>query len=70
MATYKELQADIQSRQGRVVKTCWIAHVKELNGLSPRQSANRISPSLRKYPCPAEFRPLIEQSMQRFGMLP
>ena len=70
MATYKQIQDDIRSSHGRVVKSCWIAHVKELNGLAPRQSPNRISPSQRKFPCPEEFRPLIEQSMKRMGMLP
>jgi hypothetical protein len=40
MGTYKEIQEDIHKRYGRTVKTCWIAHVKELNGLKPRSSPN------------------------------
>lgn len=36
MATYREIQDDIRSKEGLVVKTCWIAHVKELNGLGTR----------------------------------
>ncbi len=69
VATYKQIQEDIKRRDGRTVKTCWIAHVKELNGLKPRKAPNRISPAKREVPCPEEFRPLIEASMRRFGML-
>jgi hypothetical protein len=69
MATYQQIQADIRSRHGKAVKTCWIAHVKELNGLAPRQAPNRQSPTKRVHPCPAEIRPLIEESMRRLGML-
>ncbi len=69
MATYKEIQTDIRHRHNRVVKTCWIAHVKELNGLKLRQAPNRMSPTVRQVPCPPEYRPLIEDSMRRLGML-
>jgi hypothetical protein len=68
MATYRDIQDDIRNRHGRVVKTCWIAHVKELNGLSPQVAPNRQS-SLRRYPCPDDARPLIEESMRRLGIL-
>lgn len=33
MATYKQIQDDIRSTHKVVVKSCWIAHVKELNDL-------------------------------------
>lgn len=69
MATYKDVQDDIKRRHGRTVKTCWIAHVKELTGLQPRKAANRISAAKRKVPCPPEFRPIIESSMRRLGLL-
>jgi hypothetical protein len=65
MTTYKDIQADVRLRHGRSVKTCWIAHVKELNGLNPKLARNRIAPNKRKFPCPAWARPLIEDSMQR-----
>lgn len=68
MATYWDIQTDIRTRHGRVVKSCWIAHVKDLNGLNPRVAANRQS-AQRKFPCPDDVRPLIEDSMRRFGML-
>lgn len=70
MATYEDIQADIRKRHGRTVKSCWIAHVKELNGLKPRQAPNRRSALQREVPCPPKFRPVIEASMRRFGMLP
>jgi hypothetical protein len=69
MATYREIQDDIRSKEGRVVKTCWIAHVKELNGLALRAAPNRRSTGARAYPCPPEMRPLIEASMRRLGVL-
>lgn len=69
MATYREIQDDIKRKHGKTVKTCWIAHVKELNGLSLRVAANRLSPHTRKYPCPEYIRPLIEEAMRHLGVL-
>jgi hypothetical protein len=69
MATYRAIQEDIRRRHGRTVKTCWIAHVKELNGLHPRVAPNRHSKAKREVPCPPAIRPLIEASMRRLGML-
>lgn len=69
MATYKQIQDDIKQRHGKSVKTCWIAHVKELNGLKPRQAPNRMSNTERQAPCPDAIRPIIEESMRRFGMI-
>ena len=70
MATYRQIQDDIRKRHGRTVKTCWIAHVKELNGLPLRAAPNRHARSKREVPCPPKFRPLIEASMRRLRMLP
>jgi hypothetical protein len=70
MATYKQIQEDVRARHGRVVKTCWISHVKEQNGLHMRTAPNRQSPEMRVYPCPVEVREVIEDSMRRLGMLP
>ena len=69
MATYKQIQDDINHHNQRSVKTCWIVHVKELNGLPVRQAPNRISTNTREVPCPDEVRPIIEASMRRLGML-
>jgi hypothetical protein len=70
MATYKQIQEDVRGRHGLAVKTCWIAHVKEQNGLDMRLAPNRQSPGARVYPCPVAVKAVIEDSMRRFGMLP
>lgn len=69
MVTYREIQQDIKKRNGRTVKTCWIAHVKELNGLRPRIAPNRHSKTKREVPCPPEMCSIIEASMRRLGLL-
>ena len=66
MATYAQIQKRVRADYGRTVKTCWIAHVKELNGLPVKTSPNRMSP--RKHPCPDRVRSMIEDAMQHFGM--
>ncbi|TDR16746.1 hypothetical protein C8D91_2652 [Marinicella litoralis] len=68
MATYKQIQNDVKINNNKSVKTCWIAHVKELNGLNPRRAFNRKS-NKRVYECPDDKRLIIEESMMRFGML-
>jgi hypothetical protein len=67
--TYKAIQADVRDSSGRTVKTCWIAHVKALNGLPIRQAPNRQSLNSRVHPCPDWARPLIEDSLRRYGVL-
>lgn len=69
MATYKEIQNDIERHNNRSVKTCWIAHVKEQNNLPLRKASNRKTPDMRQAPCPPEVKPIIEASMKRLGML-
>jgi hypothetical protein len=69
MVTYKQIQDDVRARYGCAVKTCWIAHVKELNGLDLRPAPNRQSDTTRVNPCPIDVRPLIEDSMRRLGVL-
>ena len=68
MPTYKDIQNDIINHGGTYVKTCWIAHVKELNHLPLRKASNRIGRT-RKHPCPVSKRPIIEKSMRRLGIL-
>jgi hypothetical protein len=69
MATYAQIQEYVRQRHGCTVKTCWIAHVKELNGLQPRLAHNRASLHARQEPCPPSKRPLIEEAMYHFGMI-
>jgi hypothetical protein len=71
MATYREIRDDVKARHNRTVKPCWIAHVKELNGLPLKVTRRRRSPDgSRGVTCPAYARPWIEESMWRLGVLP
>lgn len=69
MATYRQIADDVKSRTGRTVKTCWIAHVKSLHGLTRRVSPNRISTESRVHPCPDKWVAEIEQSLRNLGEL-
>jgi hypothetical protein len=66
--TYIDIQAHVRAQYGFTPRTGWIAHVKELNGLSLRPTHNRGS-SARAIPCPAERRPAIEEALRHFGLL-
>lgn len=54
MATYKEIQEYVRVNFAYKSKTCWIAHSKEIYGLSPKIATNRKGLSNREYPCPEE----------------
>jgi hypothetical protein len=58
MATYKEIQDYVEKKHGCSVKTCWIAHVKELEGLPLREAPNRESEDYRTNPFPENKKPL------------
>jgi len=67
MATYEQIINWVRRRYRFVPKTCWIAHVKELNGLPVRRAWNRAGRG-RVVPCPDERRSAIEQAFRHFGM--
>ena len=69
MATYKEIQDYIKDKYHISVKTCWIAHVKEMKGFYLRKAHNRKSHSVRKNPCPKSKISLIEDAMRKYRML-
>lgn len=60
MATYKEIQEHIKAQNGFTVKTCWIAHVKEINGLIDKNYD-------RQNPCPNDKIKTIEQALRSLG---
>tara|TARA_Y100001936_G_C16001451_1_gene628141 strand:+ start:97 stop:336 length:240 start_codon:yes stop_codon:yes gene_type:complete len=66
-ATYTEIQNYVQKKHGRVVKTCWIAHAKEICGLKPRRSHRRQGK--RVYPCPDEKLPWIKEAFRHYKMI-
>ncbi len=69
MATYCDIQNYVKEKFNVSIKTCWIAHVKVLNGLPMRRAPNRISSNIRVFPCPPDKRILIEEAMLKLGLL-
>lgn len=67
MPTYKEIQREVKRIAGFMPKTCWIAHVKALNGLPMREAPNRQDPNSRVVPCPPEKRAPIEAALRKLG---
>lgn len=69
MATYNQIQEYVKENYGCSIKACWIAHVKDLNGLDPMISPNREDLNKRKHPCPPSKRAFIEEAMRHYGMI-
>ena len=69
LAKCKELYAKQHpgALRGPGIKTCHIAHAKELLGV-PKKPRTTTRP--RKYPCPPEKLPLIRQAFLALGLLP
>ncbi|QJT08766.1 hypothetical protein E8L03_07425 [Oceanidesulfovibrio marinus] len=62
MATYRQIQDWVRQNYGQGVKTCWVAHVKEMHGLAPVNSN-------RTHPCPTGRVSQIEAAFRHFGMI-
>ena len=69
MATYKQIQDYIEGKHGFTVKSCWIAHMKEICGLSVKVSPRRYDENVRQKPCPESKKAAIEEAFQHFGMI-
>lgn len=69
IATYRQIQEYVKKQHHCTVKTCWIAHVKELNRLEVRSASNRISKQLRRHSCPDDKRAMIEKALKHFDAL-
>jgi hypothetical protein len=69
MATYKEIQEYVKLKYGKTVKSCWIAHVKELNDLPRKVSPRRYDPNKRVHPCPDRYVDKIEDAFRYFKMI-
>jgi len=68
MATYKQIQKYIlEEMQVRNIKTCYIAHAKELLGLPVRRSPRREGE--RKIKCPNGKLNLIDAAFRHFRMI-
>ena len=69
MATYPQIKQWIKKHHGWSVQhDCWIAHCKELAGLSPRRAWNRAARG-RAVPCPPDKQAAIIQAFEHLGML-
>lgn len=68
MATYVQIQEYVKKKHGFVPQTCWIAHIKELSGLSVGRAHNRHS-SRRIKPCPPSKVAPIREALEHFHML-
>ncbi|PKL58077.1 MAG: hypothetical protein CVU42_15550 [Chloroflexi bacterium HGW-Chloroflexi-4] len=68
MATYIEIQKWVKEKYGFVPKTCWIAHVKEISGLSVRRAHNRINEKRMK-PCPENRFEPIQAALKHFRII-
>lgn len=68
MTTYCRIQDWVKKNCGFTVKTCWIAHVKELSGLPVKRTHNRRGAN-RLPPCPPEKIKPIRKALQYFEMI-
>ncbi|MTV47718.1 hypothetical protein GJ688_01815 [Heliobacillus mobilis] len=68
MATYERIQKYIRNKYGFTVKSCWIAHAKELCGLKPSISPNRKDPEKRVHPCPPDKLEYIKEAFHHFNI--
>jgi len=66
-ATYPEIEDYVKKKYGKIVKTCWIAHAKEICGLNPRRSPRRMGKRL--VPCPDEKLVWIKEAFRHFKMI-
>lgn len=69
MASYKEIQKYVKQKHGYSVKTCWIAHVKELCGIVGKVAPNRLNIYSRANPCPDNKLGAIKEAFKHFRMI-
>jgi len=69
MATYKEIQNYVKNQFGYLPKTCWIAHMKEVCGISVKVAPNRNSIDKREVPCPPDKVESIKRAFVHFKMI-
>ena len=53
MTTYKEIKNFILEKHGKKIKSSWIAHAKEVFGVTVKRASNRKT-DVRLWPCPKE----------------
>lgn len=70
MATYKQIQDQVQTDFGFAAQTCWIAHVLSDYGRTRGVAPNRKTQAARIKPCPPGKRAMIEATLRSLRMLP
>lgn len=68
MATYREIYQWLREVRGVSVKSCHIAHVKSMHGLTTRIAHNRQGEG-RACPCPENKIVHIEAAFRHFRMI-
>ncbi len=68
MATYRQIQEYVKAKYGFQPKTCWIADVKEQEGLDVKHAWNRAG-NERQVLCPPEKVRAIRDALRHFGMI-
>lgn len=69
MGEYDLIQEWIKLEFGFTVKTCWIAHAKELCNLPVGKAHNRYDENVRRNPCPGDKLVYIKKAFKHFGMI-
>lgn len=68
-STYNDIQDYVKEKYNITIKDCWVAHVKEICGLSPKPSPNRIDIKKRKYPCPEDKQEIVIEAFKKVGWI-
>jgi hypothetical protein len=68
MYTYADVIAEVRRRNGKTMKTCWIASVKRKN-IAILKVSYKPSSKNPKHPCPRAYIGIIEKVMKDFGWL-
>ena len=66
--TYNDIVEYVLKKHKRWIHTCWIAHVKEMNGQKVRRAPNRFPGGKRANPCPHWARALIDDAIKQSKM--
>ncbi len=66
--TYSQAQRIYKKQHGIVVKTCWIADIKNKHGKTTRKAHNRIGKK-PMYPCPDNVFPKLEKILKELRMI-
>ncbi len=69
MATYEAIQEYVKRKYNVSIKSCWIAHMKEVCGLDVKMSPKRYDENKRTNPCPDSKKYMIEDAFRHFGMV-